>query len=50
VSVDAAGKPSFEIHPNSAWDQIAWTPELAARLADVDALYFGTLGHQRSSA
>jgi fructokinase len=50
VSVDAAGKPSFEIHPNSAWDQIAWTPELAARLADVDALYFGTLGHHRTSA
>ena len=46
VSVDAAGKPSFEIHPNSAWDQIAWTPALAACLADVDALYFGTLGQR----
>ena len=47
VSVDAAGKPSFEIHANSAWDQIAWTPALETRLADVDAIYFGTLG-QRS--
>jgi len=50
VSVDAAGKPSFEIHANSAWDQIAWTPELAARLADVDALYFGTLGQRGATS
>ena len=46
VSVDAAGKPSFEIHTPSAWDHLAWTPALAARLADVDALYFGTLGQR----
>ena len=46
VSVDAAGKPSFEIHTPSAWDHLAWTPALAARLADVDALYFGTPGQR----
>jgi len=48
VTVDAAGKPSFEIRGGAAWDQIVWTPELAARLATVDAVYFGTLG-QRSA-
>ncbi len=48
VTVDATGKPSFEIRGDAAWDQLAWTPELAARLATVDAVYFGTLG-QRSA-
>jgi len=48
VTVDAAGKPSFEIRAGAAWDQIAWTPELASRLDTVDAVYFGTLG-QRSA-
>ena len=48
VTVDAAGKPTFEIRGGAAWDQITWTPELAARLATVDAVYFGTLG-QRSA-
>ena len=44
VSVDVAGKPSFEIHAGSAWDRIAWTKALEAHLATVDAIYFGTLG------
>ena len=44
VSVDAAGKPSFEIHADSAWDRIAWTKALEARLGAIDAIYFGTLG------
>lgn len=48
VTVDAAGKPSFEIREGAAWDQITWTPELATRLDTVDAVYFGTLG-QRSA-
>ena len=46
VSVDAAGKPSFEIHAVSAWDRIAWTSALEARIAGVDAIYFGTLGQR----
>lgn len=50
MSVDAAGKPSFEIHTPSAWDHLAWTPELAASLADVDALYFGTLGQRGATS
>ena len=47
VSLDAAGKPSFEIHAGSAWDRVPWTAELEACIANVDAIYFGTLG-QRS--
>lgn len=46
VSVDAAGKPTFEIHAGSAWDRIAWTPALETHLAGVDAIYFGTLGRR----
>ena len=46
VSVDAAGKPAFEIHLNSAWDRIAWTNGLEARVGEVDAVYFGTLGQR----
>jgi len=46
VSVDAAGKPSFEIHAGSAWDLIDWTDALEAKLSEVDAIYFGTLGQR----
>lgn len=47
VELDIAGKPTFIIHENSAWDNIAWTDELATHIEQVDAVYFGTLG-QRS--
>jgi fructokinase len=47
VRLDAAGKPSFEIHPDSAWDHVAWSPSLESCVSNVDAIYFGTLG-QRS--
>ena len=46
VSVDAAGRPTFEIHAGSAWDRIAWTPEIEAGIAGADAIYFGTLGQR----
>ena len=46
VSVDEAGKPSFEIHAGSAWDRIAWPNKLEARIAEVHAIYFGTLGQR----
>ena len=49
VNLDAAGKPDFEIHADSAWDRIAWTGAIEAHLAKADAIYFGTLG-QRSAA
>ena len=46
VRVDAAGKPGYAIQENSAWDRIAWTNALETRLAEVDAIYFGTLGQR----
>ena len=46
VSVDSAGKPSFEIHAGSAWDLIDWTDALEAKVSEVDAIYFGTLGQR----
>ncbi|MEI7774490.1 MAG: carbohydrate kinase [Verrucomicrobiota bacterium] len=46
VSVDAAGKPSFEIHAGSAWDLIDWTDALEAKVSEADAIYFGTLGQR----
>jgi fructokinase len=46
VSVDAAGKPSFEIHEGSAWDRIAWTSALETRIGEAKAIYFGTLGQR----
>lgn len=48
VSVDSAGKPSFEIHAGSAWDRIAWTSALESRIAETDVIYFGTLGQRGS--
>ncbi|MFO1003328.1 MAG: carbohydrate kinase [Planctomycetaceae bacterium] len=47
VQVDGAGKPTFTIHENSAWDQLVWTNELVQRIQSADAICFGTLG-QRS--
>ena len=47
VSLDAAGKPTFDIKADSAWDRIAWNAALASRIDGMDAIYFGTLG-QRS--
>lgn len=47
VELDRNGKPTFEIHENSAWDQIVWHEEIALRVSSVDAICFGTLG-QRS--
>lgn len=48
VRIDVAGKPTFTIHENSAWDQLAWTDQLERRIHSADAVCFGTLG-QRSS-
>lgn len=48
VSVDSAGKPTFEIHTNSAWDQLACAAEDAHLIEAFSAVYFGTLS-QRSA-
>ncbi|MEM1295261.1 MAG: carbohydrate kinase [Verrucomicrobiota bacterium] len=50
VRTDGLGKPQFTIHENSAWDQLAWTPRLAARVSESDAVYFGTLGQRGRSS
>lgn len=46
VLLDAAGKPTFEIHAGSAWDYVQWTTELESRIANVEAIHFGTLGQR----
>ncbi|MEI6234227.1 MAG: carbohydrate kinase [Planctomycetota bacterium] len=46
VDIDAAGKPTFTIHAGSAWDRIERSPALETRIADIDAIYFGTLGQR----
>ncbi len=48
VTVDSAGKPTFTIHEDSAWDRITWPDQIESRVLAADTVYFGTLG-QRSS-
>lgn len=50
VELDKGGKPSFEIHPNSAWDHITWTREIESRVGVTDAIYFGTLGQRATES
>lgn len=46
VELDAHGKPEYEIRGPSAWDSIALDSALPERIAEVDAVYFGTLGQR----
>ena len=48
VILNAAGQPGFEITANAAWDRIGCSVGLGARLGEVDAVYFGTLGQRGS--
>jgi len=50
VELDAAGKPRFTIHEDAAWDQLAWTPKLASKIGEANAVYFGTLGQREESS
>ena len=47
VELDNAGKPTFEIATDTAWDNLAWFDELAQLATRADAVCFGTLA-QRS--
>ena len=47
VSLDASGKPSYEIVEGVAWDHLEFTPELEALAPTLDAACFGVLA-QRS--
>lgn len=48
VALDAAGCPSYEIATDTAWDNIAWSVDLAQLAAAANAVCFGTLA-QRSA-
>ncbi|MBL6764302.1 MAG: carbohydrate kinase [Verrucomicrobiae bacterium] len=48
VRLDAAGKASYEFAPDTAWDHLRWTDELATLAARADAVVFGTLGQRNA--
>jgi fructokinase len=50
VELDAAGKPGFTIHEYAAWDHLAWSPQLASKIGEANAVYFGTLGQRGESS
>lgn len=50
VTLDAAGKPTFEIIRDVAWDDLSWSETWHEILTDVDVLCFGTLGQRSESA
>ena len=47
VSLSESGQPQYQIHPDVAWDHLAWTPSLANLAKQVDCVCVGSLG-QRS--
>lgn len=49
VALDAAGKPTFTIAADVAWDHLQWAESLTPLTQVADAVCFGTLG-QRSAA
>src|SRR3954469_23506776 len=49
VTLDNAGKPTFEIAEKTAWDHVEWSNELDQLAKRADAICFGTLA-QRSPA
>jgi fructokinase len=50
VELDAAGKPSFSIGENVAWDHLVWSEQLGQLAAQTDAVCFGTLGQRCESS
>lgn len=46
VSLDGNGIPSYIIHENVAWDNIAWNSSLEALAKSVDAVCFGSLAQR----
>ncbi len=49
VALDDAGKPTFTIAEDVAWDHLQWADSLSSLAASADAVVFGTLG-QRATA
>ncbi len=50
VELDSAGKPSFSIGENVAWDHLAWSERLEELAVETDAVCFGTLGQRCESS
>jgi fructokinase len=48
VTLDAAGKPTFEICEGVAWDWVPVTPALTALAREADAVCFGSLAQRHS--
>lgn len=46
IEIDENRKHAFTIHEGSAWDQLAWTSDLAGRIETAGAICFGTLGQR----
>lgn len=46
ISVDAAGRPTYEFGRDEAWDHLLWSDALAELARDTDAVCFGTLGQR----
>ena len=50
IEVDSQGKPTFEIHQDSAWDRLEWDDKFDLAIKSADAVYFGTLGQRSATA
>jgi fructokinase len=50
VTLDNAGKPTFEIATDTAWDNLEWTSDLEHLAARADAVCFGTLAHRSATS
>ena len=50
VTLDAEGKPTFEIRENVAWDFIEAGPAILAEAARADAVCFGSLAQRQPAA
>ncbi len=50
VSLDGAGKPSYDILDNMAWDHLAFTPECQALAESLDAACFGVLAQRAADS
>ncbi len=50
VELDAAGKPTFTIGENVAWDHLQWTDSLDLLATHTDAICFGTLAQRSDRA
>lgn len=46
VDLEELGVPIFTIHEDAAWDRIAWSSSLEAKVLEANAVYFGTLGQR----